>query len=195
MPKKTEAQPARCAPLPLEKQSKPYRPPNSEPGYDGNAPVFVPTRDMLTAAGKREPVDGPTNVNHNRLAMLFHRGIIDEFQLAAGSRLYEDWRLSQVTSMSSSKLGDVTSISRGAFQHPNDAKQDAMRRYGDARDSAGRAWAIIEAVCCRDMRLDEAAARLHIDKRRATGRLEIGLDVLAIHYGIRERVARVAVRR
>lgn len=195
MQKKVEARKGSCPPLPPEKQARPYRPPNMEAGHDGNPPVFVTTRDLLAKDGSRERIDGPTNVNHNRLTMLFHRGIIDECQLAAGNRLAKDWELSQITPMASSKLESITAISRGAFNHPNDAKRDAMRRHGEAMEAADRAWPIIEAVCILNLRIDEAAARLRLDKRRATGRLEIGLDVLAIHYGLRQRVARVAVRR
>jgi hypothetical protein len=194
MQKKDIARSGSCPPLPLEKQSQPYQPPKMEAGHDGNPPMFVPTRDVLAKDGSRERIDGPTNVNHNRLTMLFHRGIIDQCQLAAGNRLALDWELSQITPMSSSKLESITSISRGAFNHPNDAKRDAMRRHGDAVEAAGRAWPIIEAVCIKDQRVDEAAAKLHIHPRRATGQLEIGLDVLAVHYGLRQRVARSTVR-
>jgi hypothetical protein len=158
-------------------------------GHDGNPPVFVETRDKMAKDGKREKIDGPTNVNHTRLAMLHHRGVIDDYQLAAGDRLFRDWKQSQITSMASSKLGEMTAISRGSFQHPNDAKRAAMQAFGDAREVAGKAWPIVQAVCVMDMKPDEAAARLHIHPRRAIGQLEIGLDVLSVHYGFRRRVA------
>jgi len=151
------------------------------PGHDGNAPVFAPTRDLIGRDGKREQVDGPTNLNHNRLAMLEARGIIDQDQLRAGNRLFQDWRLAMICSFANSNMVG-NGASGGGNQLPNDVKVDAMKRHGAARDAIGRAWAIVEAVCCQDLRIDEAAARLHIHPRRATGQLEVGLDVLAAHY-------------
>lgn len=154
-----------------------------KPGYDGNAPVFAPTRDLIGKGGKREQIDGPTNLNHNRLMMLEARGIIDQRQLKAGSRLAKDWQLSQISSCANSNLVG-NGASGGAGQLPNDVKVDAMKRHGAAMDACGLAWPIVEAVCCMDLRIDEAASRLRTHPRRATGQLEIGLDILARHYSM-----------
>jgi len=155
------------------------------PGHDGNPPEFVPTRDFVGNDGKREPIDGPTNVNHNRLTMLHHRKTIDLVQRQAGERLAFDWN--QASTMNFASQVMVGAGGGGAINLPADVKIDAARRVGDARRALGIAWPIIEAVCCFDLRIDEAASRLRLNPQRATGQLEIGLDMLAAHYGIRRR--------
>jgi hypothetical protein len=169
--------------LPEEKLSRPYEPLNGVAGHEGNAPMFVISKDHIGADGKREQVEGPTNINHNRVRMLHARGIIDDEQLAAAELLEMDWYLAQIMPVASSVM--VGNGGGGAGNLPNDAKVAAMKRHGEARNVLGRAWAIVEAVCCRNLRVDEAASQLHIHPRRATGQLEIGLDVLALHYGLR----------
>lgn len=157
-----------------------------EPGHDGNPPEFVPTRDLIGKGGKREPIDGPTNVNNNRLTMLEHRKTIDRVQRAAGERLAFDWnRASTMNFASSVMVGNGGS--GGAINMPADVKIDAAGRVGDARRALGIAWPIVEAVCCFDLRIDEAASRLRLNPQRATGQLETGLDMLAAHYGMRRR--------
>jgi len=169
--------------LPPEKQSRPYEKPNMEAGHDGNPPVFEATRDFIGRGGKREPVDGPTNVNSTRLSMLKARGIIDDRQFRAGDRLFRDWYLARIDPTASNVMVGNGS-SGGGCQLPNDVKVDAMKRHGAAMEAIGMAWPIVEAVCCFDLRLDQAASRLRVDPRRATGRLEIGLDMLASHYSV-----------
>lgn len=150
------------------------------PGYDGNAPLFVATRDLVGKDGRREQVDGPTNLNHNRLTMLEARGIITKAQMAAGERLAKDWQLSIIMPTASSVM--VGNGGAGGCQLPNDVKVDAMKRHGAAMKAVGMAWQILDAVCCMDRRIDQAASMLKIHPRRATGQLEVGLDVLALHY-------------
>ncbi len=150
------------------------------PGHDGNPPLFVATRDLVGRDGRREQVDGPTNLNHNRLTMLEARGIITKGQMAAGERLAKDWQLAVIMPTASSVM--VGNGGAGGCQLPNDVKVDAMKRHGAARLAVAMAWPIIEAVCCMDQRIDQAASRLRMHPRRATGQLEIGLDVLALHY-------------
>lgn len=151
-----------------------------QPGFDGNAPLFVPTRDLVGRDGRREQVDGPTNLNHNRLTMLQARGAITRDQMAAGERLAKDWQLSMIMPSASSVM--VGNGSGGGCHLPNDVKVDAMKRHGAARQAVAMAWPIIEAICCMDQRIDQAASRLRINPRRAAGQLETGLDVLALHY-------------
>src|SRR5690348_15798315 len=93
-----------CPPLPPEKRSKPYEPAGGEPGYEGNAPQFASTKDFVDANGKREKIDGPTNLNHNRLRMLRAREILDDIQLEAGERLAKDWEVAQIMPVASSVL-------------------------------------------------------------------------------------------
>lgn len=153
-------------------------------GYDGNPPVYAETKDFIDAQGKRERIDGPTNLNHNRLQMLRAREIIDDIQLEAGSRLFRDWhQASDWGGASMVMVGNGGSGGNG--QLPNDVKVDAMKRHGEAKKALGRAWPIVERVCCFDLRIDQAASQLRLHPRRATGQLEIGLDVLALHYGLR----------
>ena len=175
----------RCPPLdPHRDRIRDYEPLGLDPGHDGNPPVFAVSKDLMGADGKREKVEGPTNLNHNRIRMLHARGIIDDVQLAAGERLALDWEMSEIMPAASSVMVG-NGGSDGAAQLPNDAKVGAMRRHGEARKMLGRAWGIVEAVCCFNLRVDEAASKLHLHPRRATGQLEIGLDVLSLHYGLR----------
>lgn len=152
-------------------------------GHDGNPPVHATIKDLVGADGKREKVEGPTNLNHNRVRMLHARGIIDDTQLQAAEMLESDWQMALIMPVASSVM--VGNGGSGGCNLPNDAKVAAMKRHGEATKMLGRAWAIVEAVCCRNLRVDEAAAQLHIHPRRATGQLETGLDVLALHYGLR----------
>lgn len=160
-----------------------YRATGKEPGHDGNPPVFTATKDFIGNDGKREKVDGPTNLNHNRVRMLKERGIIDEVQLAAAERLEKDWQMSEMKPVASNVL--VGNGGSGGSSTLADHKLDAMARYGDAKRAVCKAWPIIDLVVCMNLRIDEAASRLKIHPRRATGQLEIGLDVLALHYGLR----------
>jgi hypothetical protein len=154
-----------------------------QPGYDGNPPIFVPTKDLIGAGGKREQIDGPTNLNHTRLTLLLARGSISAGQARAGARLYKDWYLSRIDPAANSVMVG-NGGSGGSVQLPNDAKVDAMKRHGEAMGALGMAWSIVEAVCCFEQRLDHVASRLKLNPQRAIGRLEAGLDVLRLHYAV-----------
>jgi hypothetical protein len=173
-----------CPPLdPNRQRVADYKATGREPGHEGNPPQFAPTKDFVDANGKRERVDGTTNLNHNRVRMLKERGIIDDVQLAAAERLENDWQISEIKPVASSIL--VGNGGSGGSTVLADHKLDGMERFGDAMRAVGKAWPVIWLVVCKNLRVDEAASRLKVHPRRATGQLEIGLDVLALHYGLR----------
>ena len=175
----------RCPPLDPDRPRVPdYQATGRPAGHDGNPPVFAQAKDLIDAKGRREAIDGPTNLNHNRVRMLEHRKIIDDVQLAAAERFEKDWHLSELRPVASSVMVG-NGGSGGAGSAPADVKLDAMTRYGAAKQVLGRAFGIVDAVVCRNLRVDEAASELKIHPRRATGQLEIGLDALALHYGLR----------
>jgi len=151
-------------------------------GYDGNKPEFQPVRDYVYVDGRREPVDGPQNVNTTRIAWLFAHNEIDARQYEAGRRLQKDWHLSLIQPFASSVL--VGAGGSGGNQLPNDAKVAAMKRHGNARAALGYGWAIIELVVHDDITIGKAAAKLHVGEKQAKGMLWLALHILADHYGL-----------
>lgn len=155
-------------------------------GFDGNAPVFREARgseitDPKTGKIVRQAIDGPQNVNIDRLEwLLAHRGI-EKHQHEAGRRLQADWEQSQL--MGYAVMGGTHG---GAGERPSDAKLDAMGRYARAIAMliAPRHRRVIDLVVLENISVARTAIMLRVIPGACAAILQDALDVLAAHYGL-----------
>lgn len=162
--------------------------PSMQPGYDGNAPEFMPARDIqsrdrMTGRIVREVIDGPENVNSTRIRAMQVRKRLTDRQAAAASRYQDDWQLSVICPTASA--GAIVGGGGSARSTLADAKLDAMTRHADARSAMGpRCAPVVDLVALENKIVEIAASELRIHNQRASERLEIGLDLLADHYDL-----------
>jgi len=152
-----------------------------EPGHDGEKPEFMTAADYpdVYVEGKREPVDGPQNINIDRVEWMFHHGQISQRQAAAARRLEEDWQKALINPVASSVMVGAG----GASQLPNDAKCDAMKRHGAARKALGYDWKLVDLVVHGRLTIVQAARVLKLHHQKASGQFGSALHHLADHYG------------
>ena len=151
-------------------------------GHDGNKPEFGMRKDFVYADGAREEVESPENLNNNRVKWLHSHNRITLRQFQAADRLAKDWEMSLIHPFASSVL--VGGGSSAGDNHPNDAKRAAMRRHGDAVAALGRLWPIVEKVAIENKTVGLASGELRIHNRDGAAPLDVGLDILADHYGL-----------
>ena len=159
--------------------------PQSVPGYDGNPPVVTPIRDP-EGKGKREIF---VTRRLDRLQWLLDHKSIDEYQFGAGRRLQNDWEASQRGTAASVSMmsGVVGGVNVSVLA---DCRLDAMTRYADAiRAVPVRVRATVELalIDANNYSVEKISAILRIDRRAGQERLQIGLDALAEHYGLKSR--------
>jgi hypothetical protein len=173
----------------MDTKYPPFKPAHGTPGYDGNAPEFMPARDIhsrdrMTGKVVRETPDGPENVNSTRVRSMHVRKRLTDRQAAAGDRYAADWQLSQAQVIATAGVVNSGSCARSTLA---DARLDAMTRWGEARAALGlRYCRIVELVVLDNTLLEVAASMMKVHHQRAAERLECGLDALADHYGIGE---------
>lgn len=160
-----------------------YSASDRKPGHDGEPPVFGVRKDFVYADGKRTEVESPENVNHSRVKWLHSRDLITLRQYLAAERLAKDWELSLIQPFASSVL--VGGGSSAGDNHPNDAKRAAMQRRGDAMEAVGRRLSnIVEKVVIENKSVGKASAELRLHNQAGAALLDLGLDILADHYGL-----------
>lgn len=171
---------------------QPYRAPITTLGHDGHPPQFMPARDIhsrdrLTGKIVRETPDGPENVNATRVRAMHVRKRLTDRQAAAANRYADDWQLSQAQ-----VVATAGALPSGGFARSTlpDARLDAMVRWGVARQALGNRFIpIVELVVLNNHLVEVAANMLKMDKRRASERLECGLDRLGDWYCLPEEPA------
>lgn len=155
-------------------------------GHDGHAPEFMPTRDLesidrWTGQRRREVVDGPTNINIDRIEWLFNHQQIESEHHQAARRLQRDHQVGLIMPMAQS--GGVAGGGGRSDYTPAQVKIDASRRYALAVNSLGeKAGPLVKMVVIDEISPEKAAGSLGINAKRALGRLEVGLDILAQFY-------------
>ncbi len=150
----------------------------AEIGFDGNAPEFIPIRD-ITGKGKRGQIDGIVNVRVDRLEWLLSRQMIDTVQHSAGRRLQGDTERATLVSYAS-----LEGRSGGSGTNRlSDVKCDAIARRNAAQGHVGASgWRILDLVVLENANLAQAEARMGLPAGGARGALTVALDSLARFY-------------
>lgn len=156
-------------------------------GYDGNAPEFrekrgSEVRDPGTGAVIRTAEFGTENINVDRIAWLLAHKRIERHQFDAGRQLQGDWELSKLENYASLRGG----VSGSGTNLLPDVKCDAIQRVGDARIRVGHmGWRILDMVVIRNISLEKCAAILRVKPASMSTGLQVALDALASHYGLK----------
>jgi hypothetical protein len=123
------------------------------------------------------------------LGWLRHRGAIDLVQFEAGERLRRDFTVAQMTPRMAIDLSaPVVDGVRGARPEAELTERvlAAKQRFGGAMRSAGPVISdLLFDVCCHLIGLEAAESARAWPRRTAKVVLQIGLDRLASHYGLR----------
>lgn len=147
-------------------------------GYDGERPEFQVSRD-LQGNGKREAVDGPTNVRVDKLEWLLAHKSIDLIQHTAGRRLQRDYELAQIMTFSTFEGG----AGRGPGTNLSDVKLDAMTRHGAAHAFVGNLGSLILRLVVEENKsLEKAASLMRQNPRGMLLPLRMALDALGRFY-------------
>lgn len=156
--------------------------PKSQPGHDGEPPVFMDSKDFVWVDGQREPVKGPMNVNIDRIEYLYAHGLIEDYHKEAARRFQEDWEIAQIMPVASLVLCGAG----GKIDHqPADRKIDAMLRFSRAVKALGpKAARLIDLVVLQRMSVEKAGGMMGFHPKKAPGAFAIAIDVLAAHYGL-----------
>lgn len=150
-------------------------------GYDGNQPIFRPARDIV-GQGKRETIDGPQNINIDRLEWMLDRQYIEPHHHAAGRKLQYYWEIVN-------RSGGMSLLGGGrggsSMTSLSDAKCDAHAAMNTARAAISPMnWRIIELVVLDNMSSTAAMAKMRFNADSATSAVKLALDSLAQHYGL-----------
>jgi hypothetical protein len=131
------------------------------------------------------------------LGWLRHRGAIDPVQFEAGERLRRDFTLAQMTP----RMGvDLAAPLVDGTRVPHTAEFServlaAKQRFSRAMGAAGPVLSdLLYDVCCHLIGLESAESARSWPRRTAKVVLQIGLDRLATHYGLRVTARRAALR-
>ena len=163
-------------------------------GHDGNVPEFMPTRDLesvdrWTGQRRREVVEGPTNINVDRIEWLFAHKVIEQQHHQAARRLQRDWEVGLI--MPYAQMGTVGGGSGRADFTPAQIKIDSLDRFHDAMKAMGsKGSKIVDLVALQAMSVQKAAASMRVHQQRAQGMLLVALDVLDNHYAEMDRHGR-----
>jgi hypothetical protein len=129
------------------------------------------------------------NDGESPLGWLKKRGLIDEVQFDAGERLRRDFTIAQLTPrMGVDWSAPVVLGSRGAKSDSAlpEVVLDAKQRFARALKSVGPGLSdLLFDVCCHLMGLEAAERTKGWPQRSAKVVLQIALDQLATHYGMR----------
>lgn len=150
-------------------------------GYDGNPPVFRPARDIV-GQGKREVIDGPQNINIDRLEWYLDHRLIERHHHTAGRKLQlyaETAELSSGVSLLAGARGG------GSMTSLSDAKCDALDKLNKARaELSPMNWRLIDLVVLQNITAQKASRQMGFHERSAMPTLVMALDSLAKHYGL-----------
>src|SRR6185369_8099898 len=116
------------------------------------------------ASGKREVVDGPTNLNTDRIEYLFNRGKINKRQQEAARRFQGDWQASKIMPCGSASMVRVSG--GGSPGTLTDKKLDAQKRHDSAVLALGRWLKVVESVVIGNMTIEQTAKYMHVHPER-----------------------------
>lgn len=153
--------------------------PGQRIGYGGNAPQFVAARDVM-GMGHRAKIDGPQNINVDRLEWLLHRKLIEPHHHSAGRKLQQFWETAEISS-------GVSLVGGGGGGMPStslsDAKCDAMQAINGVRAAMSPLnFRLVELVVIDRLTAVQACKKMGYDERAATVVLTHALDSLARHF-------------
>ncbi len=149
-------------------------------GFDGHPPMFRAARD-LENKGQRIKVDGPQNINVDRLEWYLAHRLIEKYQHEAGRRLQlarETEELSGGSNYQGAGGGSPSSTLP-------DVKCDAMHNVNKVKKALPpRMFRMLELVVIEGKTAEKAAALMQWNTRAAIPCLTLCLDALAMHYGM-----------
>lgn len=148
-------------------------------GFDGERPQFVPARDIM-GTGRRAKVDGPQNINVDRLEWLLAKKHIEPHHHQAGrklQRLYETAEISVGVKLVGAGGAGVASSSL------SDAQCDAMHEVNRVKAAMSPInFRLVELVVIERFKVEDATKKLGLGSRSATSSLVLALDSLARHF-------------
>lgn len=150
-------------------------------GYDGHPPIFRQARD-LSGEGKREKINGPQNINIDRLEWMLDRKLIESHHHTAGRKLQGAWETAQISASLSLAGGGRGGCANTSL---SDAKCDALDMLNRARCALSPMnWRLIDLVVIEGMSAEKAASKMKFNCRSGMPTLLMALDSLAKHFGL-----------